>query len=287
MPRRNRQSRTGIRNDSEDREMDETERPREKSHPTKPVVHPRCFDGSTPFEDWLAHFEVVSKVNVWDDASKSLFLPVYLTGDAAKKYNMIKGPFKDFKDLCDLLSQNLYPKELIELNKIAFEAKIREPGENLYKLGQDIRVMARRAYPSDSDDFIDRISKEQFIKSLGNCQLRFLVKMAKPENLEDSIRQSLEIEALIKAETLGAKSKGVFSLNENENKDEKKVDSENILPLINQNMKLMESSLNVMKEVAESLKELRRDRSSLTCWFCNQRGHVKSNCLKFKQQENK
>ena len=54
-------------------------------HPTRatrPVVTPDAYTGDSSWTDWADYFEVVAKVNSWDDSIKLNWLPVRLTGKA-------------------------------------------------------------------------------------------------------------------------------------------------------------------------------------------------------------
>ena len=48
----------------------------------KPKLHPTPFDGSCPWDDYKAQFELVAELNGWDDSTKALYLATNLRGPA-------------------------------------------------------------------------------------------------------------------------------------------------------------------------------------------------------------
>ena len=51
---------------------------------SRPVITPDAFDGDTGWDEWISHFNSVSRVNEWNDQIKLLWLEVRLVGKARK-----------------------------------------------------------------------------------------------------------------------------------------------------------------------------------------------------------
>ena len=51
---------------------------------------PNTFDGeASHWDDWVSYFEIVARVNTWDEQSKLLWLEVRLVGKARKAWNRL------------------------------------------------------------------------------------------------------------------------------------------------------------------------------------------------------
>ena len=68
------------------------------------------------------------------------------------------------------------------------------------ELGQDIRRLTNLAYPKAPSDVRETLAKEQFVDSLVNSEMRLKIKQARPVNLNDAVRHSVELEAFYRAE---------------------------------------------------------------------------------------
>ncbi|CAG2237360.1 unnamed protein product [Mytilus edulis] len=72
--------------------------------------------------------------------------------------------------------------------------------QSLPALGQDVRRLAHRSYPSDPNGVRKTVTKEQFIDGLMSVDMRLRIKQARPADLNDAIRHAVELEAFNKAE---------------------------------------------------------------------------------------
>ena len=46
----------------------------EQRHVVKTAVKPSIFDGSTPWQDYYAQFEILSQINGWQGTDKAMYL---------------------------------------------------------------------------------------------------------------------------------------------------------------------------------------------------------------------
>jgi len=61
---------------------------------------PEKFDGSQNYNDWVSHFECVSKINDWSDREKALWLWARVSGRAHVAYNLLSHEIQESFDLC-------------------------------------------------------------------------------------------------------------------------------------------------------------------------------------------
>jgi hypothetical protein len=72
-------------------------------------------------------------------------------------------------------------------------------GESLPELGQVIRRLANLAYTTATAEITEMLSKEQFVDSLVDSEMRISIKQARPRNLNYAIQLAVELEAYNRA----------------------------------------------------------------------------------------
>ena len=81
------------------------------THP-RPLIMPDAFDGDAcHWDDWISHFESVTRVNAWDDPSKLLWLELRLTGKACKAWNQLSEESKGNYPLAKAALHNCFEPE--------------------------------------------------------------------------------------------------------------------------------------------------------------------------------
>ncbi|CAC5374935.1 unnamed protein product [Mytilus coruscus] len=128
----------------------------------RPVVMPDVFTGEEEWTDWLFQFESCSSLNDWDDGLKCKFIIVGLKGTA----------------------------EIMGRRK--------KPSETYLEMGNSIRTLARKAYPSLSNNVRDELVKDKFLRGLDKTELALKIRHANPKTLDEAIRMTLEWEAVEK-----------------------------------------------------------------------------------------
>ncbi|KAL3891140.1 hypothetical protein ACJMK2_003403 [Sinanodonta woodiana] len=89
----------------------------------------------------------------------------------------------------DSLERKFAPKKQTEIYRV-----------QLKKLGQAIRRLASQAYPKAPEELLETLSKEQFINSLTDSELRLRIQQARPKSLDEAIQVGVELEAFNRAE---------------------------------------------------------------------------------------
>ena len=64
---------------------------------------------------------------------------------------------------------------------------------NTAELGQDIRRLTNLAYLKAPNDVSETLAKEQFADSLVNTEMRLKIKQARPDDLNDTVRHTVEL----------------------------------------------------------------------------------------------
>ncbi|CAC5415144.1 unnamed protein product [Mytilus coruscus] len=102
-------------------------------------IKPSKYDGSTPWMDYLSHFEMCALVNMWSEYQK---------------------------DLVNALEERFAPSSQTELYRVQFKKRRQKTSETLPELGQSVRRLSNLAYPTAPLELRDTLAKEQFIDAL-------------------------------------------------------------------------------------------------------------------------
>ena len=131
-------------------------------------VKPDPYDGSEDWDVYETHFECCALLGKWNQTEKILMLSAMLKGNAKKYYMGLSGEVKvNFASLVAHLRQRFGSNSKHEqfwLNM--FDSRVRQPTESPATLGDDLIMLARRAYPEMSDPSFNRLALQQFYKSL-------------------------------------------------------------------------------------------------------------------------
>ena len=114
--------------------------------------------------------------------------------------NLPDGQRQDFDKLVRSLEKSFSPSNQTELCRTQLRERRQRAAESLAELGQDIPCLANLAYPTAPNDAKETLAKEQFIEALLSSDMRLYIKQARPINLNDVVRHTVELEAFDKAD---------------------------------------------------------------------------------------
>ena len=253
----------------------------------RPIIMPELCSGEEgPFCDWLEHFEMCADLNGWKQDVRSKFLVVRLRGHAQEVYwGLEETSQQDYDKLKAALSEQLAPPGEENRYKSEFRARQQQKGETAAEVGRDIRRLARKAYPSLAIDTRDKLARDQFLDGLADASLRRCVILSHPKGLDDAIRSAVEYEIASrgpKGEQTRQETNSL-TLQPREGTDQDRVAA------------ALEANTAAMKEVLGAIQDLkgtgnprsmsggfgrgdRMGRRSITCWKCEQTGHVQAVC---------
>ncbi|CAC5369449.1 unnamed protein product [Mytilus coruscus] len=85
-------------------------------------IKPSKYDGSTPWMDYLSHFEMCALVKMWSEHQKGLYLAMSLIGQAqAVLGDLPKEKRQIFSDLVYALEERFAPSSQTELYRVQFK----------------------------------------------------------------------------------------------------------------------------------------------------------------------
>eukprot|EP00731_Ephydatia_muelleri_P017388 Em0010g486a len=135
----------------------------------RPLVSPDTYSGDRNWTDWVEHFEAAALVNGWDEPTKLLWLPVRLTGKAQTAWRRLAPEAKqDFQAAKDALQKRFEPESKRQLYVVEFQTRKRRPDEQWSDFGDELRILADKAFPAIDEKAKDLLSLERYLKTEGS-----------------------------------------------------------------------------------------------------------------------
>ncbi|CAG2208723.1 unnamed protein product [Mytilus edulis] len=157
---------------------------------------PATFDGTSSWQDYLVHFEMVAEINGWDNISKALELATCLRGSTWAILSDLRPELmRSFTHLVTALASRFQPSNQAELYRAQMKSTTREKGQSLPELAQDIKKLTRLAYPTAPMEVREQLARDCFIDSLNDADLESAIFQGQPISIDDSVRIGLEFEA--------------------------------------------------------------------------------------------
>ena len=164
----------------------------------RPLVLPEIFDGNDSFTDWICHFESVSAINGWTDDDKVLWLRVRLTGKVHVAYTRLshetQGSYAATKEA---LSQRFEPPSKRQLYKVEFESRQKQDKESRADFGDDLLLLAGKAFPSLQDEAREELALSKYLDQLKDPQVSFGVKQRRPKTVQEAVSNTIELESYL------------------------------------------------------------------------------------------
>lgn len=246
----------------------------------KPVIMPEMFHGGEEeWEYWFLNFNNCAEINGWDDAMKLKFLAVTLRGAAQKVFmDLDSGIRSNFTRTAEALTTRFRSNKDPELCKSMFLSRKRLPGESFMVLGNDIRVLAGKAYVGVKSQVRDELARDQFIRALDNQKLVLELKHHLPKTLDDAIRRALEWEN-IEVEHSSTLRSGAFVAGEAAGchlSQHKEQGTGELITMMKEMMTMMKE--NNTSYMRSQHRGPNRNSRVDSCWHCGGQGHRKSDC---------
>ncbi len=133
-----------------------------------------------------------------------------------------------------------------EVYQARLKKRVREKGEMLSQLAQDVEALVRRLYPTATEEMAVVYVRDYFIDALRDSQLDIYVKQAHPWDLQVALARAFEFEALLKT-------------------------TSNLGKAAQPSMDLSCQKATVKIKVA--LRRVSLEKFSRACWSCGEMGH--------------
>ena len=144
----------------------------------------------------MAQFNIVARMNSWDEPEKAAFLATSLTGPAlAVLGNLAENKHNDYKALVSGLQSRFGSGHQAEIARVSFKNRVRRRDETLPELAEDIERLGRLAYPNASDEVKDSLELDQFIDAQPDDDMRSRLRQNRPKALREAVELALELES--------------------------------------------------------------------------------------------
>lgn len=253
---------------------------------------PQEYDGSVPWLSYKTQFEAIAAVHGWADSDRVGELVACLKGPALEVFAHL--PASDqlqYSRLVDALHQRFGQTNQQLWFRSQFRRRVRNPGESLPALAQDLERLAALAYPVADQSLRDSLACEQFLDGLSDVELQIAVRQSRPGKLQEAVTSAVEIEAIRKSAEASATVSSGFTTRQvhagkshtrSEVPNKEAQSSEQLLEAILQRIQQLEASVSSAKQENPG----RQQRSwgnvarvgSEGCWQCGQKGHIRRNC---------
>ena len=235
---------------------------------TRMKIKPRSYSGETIWRDYQSHFDKVCVINEWN-TNKLQYLWVHLDGVAL---SFVEGlptaSTRSYEVLCEALATRFGADRFAAVFKAELQQRKQIKGESLSALGQEMRRLVQRAYPTFTEAAMEEIAVEKFINALGDAAMRLSVHQSHPTRLEQAVEHAMQLDAWSQAE----QKRGAADRDH-----------------IRSTPTTDEITLNEIMEEIRLLKNKRREDSNQQaqtklCYACGKPGHFARDCYKKKSQ---
>lgn len=258
---------------------------------SKPAVLPEVYNGDKSWDEWVDHFDSVATLCEWDEASKLKWLRVRLTGRAVTAFKRLPDATRnDFKEATIAMRKRFEPESRKELYRTELQTRVRKGSEDWASFGEDLRLLADKAYPEFPVEARERFALNQYLACIDKPQVAFSVRQGKPVTVDEAISLTLEMESYMqtanhsRVAVVDHKPDGQPSLPQPIAAASRP--REDSMQLILDRMDRLESKLQDM-----TLKTSQQPRPNVArtrykpkyrsgCWNCGEIGHMHRDCLK-------
>ena len=131
------------------------------------IITPDTYTGDDDWEQYISHFEDCAELGNWTEKEKVLTLAAKLKGQARVFYTSL--PIRDKRSYRSLLArlEQLFGSARQQSKWISrLQARVRRPGESIAALGDDLLLMAQKAYISLDANAQAMLAVQQFYKAV-------------------------------------------------------------------------------------------------------------------------
>ena len=239
---------------------------------------------------------------------------VRLKNTAYKVYQDLEAGVKtDWTNLCATLEKRFKTTKQPQFYKTKFLTTKQQPNDTILDLGNRIRTLARKAYPTLNAELRDELARDQFVRYLNNVEMTLKLRHNMPATLDDAIRMAIDWQT-VELDVRKDKLHNQLDVKDHGTEESKSAEACSAVAQENSLMLMMNEMLTMMKEDREEARRTRgqyamgggrgRGRSENNyrcyicgsdqhlkrscprnkgCWNCGVQGHVKNNCPQLKQ----
>ena len=158
------------------------------SHRKQFMKAPKFEGSSMSFETFYAKFQICAKYNRWSKSEQLAFLSASLSGEAGQVlWDSDPSITSSLSKLTQLLKSRFGGTARADKFRMELRSRVRQPGETLEKLHQDIRRCMALAFSDVDAKARERLATDYFIGALNDPDLSLKVLERNPKTLDEAL----------------------------------------------------------------------------------------------------
>ncbi len=171
-----------------------------------PAKLPR-YSGLTPLEPYLAQVDLAALHDGWSREETATHLALALEGPALQVLiDLSPEERRDLQALTAALNRRFGQRTSAEQSREELTNRRRREGESVGAFTADIRVYARRGYPTFPAAAREELSLHAFLRGLTPERLRQHVRLLSPRDLSEALREAERAEEVLQAGPMTGRS---------------------------------------------------------------------------------
>jgi len=251
------------------------------------------YDGSSPFETFVAKFRNASCYNQWTDQDGLAHMKASLTGSAAN----VLWDTPDYKQdtlnkLMDVLSTRFGNAGMAEKFRCELRTRRRAAGETLQSLHQDVQRLASLAFQGPWNEAVDVIARDAFIDAMNDDEFSAKIREREPTSLDQAVRTAMRLESYRRAshgcDVQIQNQVRATSSTDNTDRQFKELfqvmtkQQEKLQQMQDDQLRLTRKLLEMEQKGSERVDSRptfqRRKKEDVVCFGCSTRGHYAREC---------
>ena len=245
----------------------------------KMVVKPEKYEGKGDWSEYISHFNDCAALGNWDDRTKCLILAANLHGAARKYYTGLSADEKKhYERLTSALRRRFGGEHRQDSWLYKLEMRKRKSGESAADLGDDIWLMAQRAYYDFDQRSQEQLALKHFYRAL-DTNMKVKCVENRCSNIADAVDVVERYEALYEDRKDGRRST-VWAV-ETTRPSPIEEDLKKIMKQIEnlqdrQDKQERQASARTYRQQSGPRRQGRPDER--VCFHCGQQGHFVATC---------
>ena len=182
---------------------------------------------------------------------------------------------RDFQSLTCALEAHFEPKNQAEMYRAQLKNRLRSREESLTELGQNIKKLTRKAYPTATFELWEKLACDAFIDALNDADLEWAIYQGKPKGIEEAVKLGIECEAFRD----GRRRRTSHRSGVRTQRMECDVTSQR--DWVDQAATVVSDIAGPQSTYVPNNGHFQRNKDQQHCFYCKQLGHWKRQCKKW------